>query len=136
MKTFFLQFFTWWNGQTMGTRFHTWRHGERVGEDELGNVYYRSKGGKRDAALGHERRWVVYNGVAEASSVPAGWNGWLHHTVDVPPSEESYHGKEWQKAHLPNMTGTARAYRPKGSAVNTSAHPKSEGAYQAWKPNG
>ena len=26
MKTFLLQFFTWWNGQTLGTRFHTWRH--------------------------------------------------------------------------------------------------------------
>jgi hypothetical protein len=72
MKTFLLQFFTWWNGQTLGTRFGTWRHGEKVGEDEFGNVYYRSRGGKADAALGHERRWVIYNGLAEASSVPAG----------------------------------------------------------------
>ncbi|RUV54669.1 NADH:ubiquinone oxidoreductase subunit NDUFA12, partial [Mesorhizobium sp. M5C.F.Ca.IN.020.29.1.1] len=23
MKTFLLQFFTWWNSQTLGTRFHT-----------------------------------------------------------------------------------------------------------------
>ena len=40
MKNFLLQVFTWWNGQTLGTRFHTWRHGKRVGEDEAGNVYY------------------------------------------------------------------------------------------------
>ena len=36
-----VQFFTWWNEQTLGTRLHTWRHGERVGEDQFGNVYYR-----------------------------------------------------------------------------------------------
>lgn len=134
MKTFFLQFFTWWNGQTLGTRFNTWRNGERVGADEFGNVYYRSRGRKADAALGHERRWVIYNGLAEASSVPAGWNGWLHHTVDVAPSEESYVAREWQQPHQENKTGTAEAYRPKGSAVNASAHPKSDGAYEAWTP--
>ncbi|NDA47609.1 MAG: NADH:ubiquinone oxidoreductase subunit NDUFA12, partial [Alphaproteobacteria bacterium] len=38
-----LQFFTWWNGQSLNTRFHTWRHGECVGQDEHGNLYYRSK---------------------------------------------------------------------------------------------
>ena len=32
MKSFLLQFFTWWHGQTLNTRFHTWRKGERVGE--------------------------------------------------------------------------------------------------------
>ena len=39
MKTFLLQALTWWSGQTLGTRFYTWRFGERVGEDEFGNVY-------------------------------------------------------------------------------------------------
>jgi NADH:ubiquinone oxidoreductase subunit len=136
MKTFLLQFFTWWNGQTIGTRFMTWRRGEKVGQDEFGNVYYRSIGGKIDPALGHERRWVIYNGLAEASSVPPGWNGWLHHTVDVAPSQESYTPREWQQDHVPNMTGTPQAYRPAGSAVNTSAHPKSAGAYKAWTPGG
>ncbi|MGO4841289.1 NADH:ubiquinone oxidoreductase subunit NDUFA12, partial [Rhizobiaceae sp. 2RAB30] len=27
MKKFLLQFFTWWNSETLNTRFHTWRHG-------------------------------------------------------------------------------------------------------------
>ena len=40
MKQFLLKFFTWWNSQTFGTQFHTWRYGKRVGEDEFGNVYY------------------------------------------------------------------------------------------------
>ena len=33
MKKFLLQFFTWWNGETLGTRLHTWRFGKSVGED-------------------------------------------------------------------------------------------------------
>ncbi len=70
MKTFILRFFTWWNGATLGTQLWTWRHGELVGEDELGNCYYRTKGGKIDPALGFERRWVIYNGIVEASTVP------------------------------------------------------------------
>ena len=47
-------------------------YGERVGEDEFGNRYYRTKGGKIDPALGFERRWVIYNGYAEASKIGAG----------------------------------------------------------------
>ena len=37
MKQFLTQFFTWWNGETLGTRFHTWRFGKPVGQDEFGN---------------------------------------------------------------------------------------------------
>ena len=44
MKKFLLQFFTWWNGATLYTRFHTWRHGAEVGTDEFGNTYYRAQG--------------------------------------------------------------------------------------------
>ncbi len=65
MKTL-LQIFTWWNGSTIGTRFHTWRFGKRVGEDQFGNVYYE---GGRDSE-GRTRRWVSYNGYAEASAIP------------------------------------------------------------------
>src|SRR5271156_5606426 len=57
MKQFFLKAFTWWNGQTFGTQLWTWRFGERVGQDEQGNTYYRTRGGKIDPSLGFERRW-------------------------------------------------------------------------------
>src|SRR4051812_46192516 len=57
MKLFFLKIFTWWNGQTFGTQLWTWRFGELVGEDEQGNRYYRTKGGRVDPSLGFERRW-------------------------------------------------------------------------------
>ncbi|CAM5201498.1 hypothetical protein BTHI11S_02856 [Bosea thiooxidans] len=132
MKDWLLQIFTWWNGQTIGTRFHTWRFGEKVGEDEFGNVYYRTKGGVKDKALGFQRRWVIYKGEAEASKVPPGWNGWLHHTVDVAPSEENYQPREWQQPHQQNWTGTALAYRPQGSTLAEGERPAATGDYQAW----
>ena len=35
----FSEIFIWWQGQTMGTRFYTWRKGKLVGEDDQGNRY-------------------------------------------------------------------------------------------------
>ncbi len=126
--------FTWWNGQTVGTALFTARHGERVGTDEYGNVYYRSAGGRIDPALGFERRWVIYNGYSEGSNVPTGWYGWLHHTSDVPPPDERYVAKEWQKPHRKNMTGTPEAWRPPGSTLRANARPPATGDYEAWSP--
>lgn len=134
MKTFFLQFFTWWSGQTLGTRFHTWRHGELVGEDQFGNLYYRTRGGVVDPAIGIVRRWVVYAGATEATNVPPGWHAWLRHTADVPPSKENYVPREWQKEHRPNMTGTPYAYRPKGSIMSQAPRQPATGDYEPWTP--
>ena len=129
LKTLIVQIFTWWNGQTLGTRFWTWRKGERVGQDEFGNTYYRA----RNTPLG-ERRWVIYNGVAEASAIPGGWHGWMHHTTDISPADESYAEKEWQKPHRPNPTGTAQAYRPPGSVLTPGRREAPAGDYEAWTP--
>lgn len=134
MKDFLLRVFTWWNGATFGTLRTTRLHGELVGEDQYGNRYYRTRDGKKDPALGIERRWVIYNGYAEASNVPPGWNGWLHHTVDVPPSKEEYVAKEWELPHQPNLTGTPAAYRPRGSTLSTGHRPSATGDYEAWVP--
>jgi NADH:ubiquinone oxidoreductase subunit len=134
MKQFFLKLFTWWNGQTFGTQFWTWRFGELVGEDEQGNRYFRTRGGVIDPTLGFERRWVIYNGVAEASRIPPGWYGWMHHKVDTPPTAEAYAPREWEKAHLPNLTGTPAAYRPSGSTLASGKRPKATGDYQPWTP--
>jgi NADH:ubiquinone oxidoreductase subunit len=137
MKLFLLRFFTWWNGATLNTLLHTHRHGELVGHDEFGNTYYRTRGGKIDPALGFERRWVIYNGVSEASMTPPGWNGWLHQTVDTPPTEEEpYHPREWESAHRGNPTGTPAAMRPKGSTLRRGRRQASGGDYQAWTPGG
>lgn len=126
MKTLLLQIFTWWNGQTLGTRFFTWRAGELVGEDSFGNRYYRQRGG--------DRRWVIYNGDAEASRIPPGWHGWMHYKTDVPPTEDRYSAHEWEKPHVPNLTGTAAAYRPRGSILTPQSRPEVTGDYDAWSP--
>ena len=134
MKQFLLKFFTWWNGQTFGTQLWTWRFGELVGLDEQGNRYYRTKGRKIDPTLGFERRWVVYNGIAEASTVPPSWHGWLHHTVDVPPTQDKVQPRPWWRPHRPNLTGTPGAHRPTGSTLAQGRRPRATGDYKAWTP--
>ncbi len=66
--------------------------------------------------------------------MPPSWHGWLHHTVDTPPTEESYKPHDWQKPHRPNLTGTPGAYRPPGSTLALGRRPKATGDYKAWAP--
>jgi NADH:ubiquinone oxidoreductase subunit len=77
---------------------------------------------------------VIYPGYAEPSTVPPSWHGWLHHTVDVPPTQESYTPREWQKPHRANLTGTPGAYRPPGSTLAQGRRPSATGDYDAWAP--
>ena len=135
MKQFWLQFFTWWNGETLGTRFYTWRFGKPVGQDELGNRYYRAEGPLIDRSVGTERRWVIYNGVADASKVPPGWRAWLAHNASLPPSEETYIPREWEKPHLPNMTGTPQAYHPPGSQLGTGQRSRRDRRLRPLEPD-
>jgi NADH:ubiquinone oxidoreductase subunit len=134
MKNFLLRTFTWWNSQTFGTQLWTWRYGEFVGDDEFGNRYYRTRGGKIDPTLGFERRWVIYSDYAEASTVPASWHGWLHHTVDVPPTEIAGEPRPWEKPHRPNLTGTPLAFRPSGSVLGEGRRPPATVDYKPWTP--
>lgn len=130
MKTFVLQLFTWWNGTTLGTRFYTWLKGEFVGEDEFGNRYYRAP--SAIPASIRERRWVIYSGYAEASAIPSGWHGWMHHRTDAPPG--AYTPREWQKPHQPNLTGTPFAYRPPGSIATPMPASAAKPDYEPWRP--
>lgn len=123
--TLIKQSLTWWNGQTLGTRLHTWRVGEEVGVDEFGNRYYQSNGG--------QRRWVIYEGEADASRVPPEWHGWLHHMWHEPPSRAPVPNKPWEKPHVPNLTGTPEAYAPTGSIRRVRPEPRSD--YEAWTPD-
>jgi len=129
---FLKQFFTWWNGQSLNTRFYTWRKGGFVGQDELGNRYYKAKSAVPDSIP--ERRWVIYKGYSEASQVGPGWHGWLHHRTDVAPTQENYVPRDWQKPHVENLTGTVGAYHPPGSIAVGGKPLKAAADYQAWKP--
>ena len=121
---FLLRFLTWWNYSTLNTAFFTWRNGVKAGEDEQGNIYYRT----RD----NSKRWVIYNGEMEASRVSPDWHGWLHHTWDEPPSEKPLRRRDWEKPHQENLTGTPLAYAPPGSIRRKRPEEKSD--YEAWQP--
>ena len=122
--TTILRALTWWNGQTLNTQIYTWRKGVKVGEDEQGNIYYKSRTG--------DRRWVIFNGEIEASRISPDWHGWLHKTWDEPPTEKPLVHKDWEQPHQDNLTGSAQAYAPAGSLRH--AKPADRRDYEAWKP--
>ena len=115
----------------LGTWLFTKMRGELVGTDAEGNRYFQDK---RIIAGRRRKRWVMYNGEAEASRVPPDWHGWLHHTNDTIPPKGGQPRKDWQKDHVRNLSGTDLAYRPPGSTlVNSVDKPKP--AYEAWRPS-
>ncbi|MBB4632496.1 NADH:ubiquinone oxidoreductase subunit NDUFA12 [Sphingosinicella soli] len=126
----FKSIFTWWDGPTWGTRYVTRFHGEEVGHDAEGNRYFR-KAGK--PGKGIERRWVIYDGLNEASRVPPEWHGWLHKSTDVLPSE-SQPRKTWETPHHANLTGTAAAWQRPGTLANAAPRARATGDYEAWSP--
>ena len=115
---------TWWDGQTLNTQLHTWRKGVKVGEDSQGNRFFVNRN--------KTRRWVIYNGEAEASRVDPDWHGWLHGTWDEAPTQKPLTHKAWEKPHQENLTGTVAAYAPQGSIRRNTPAPKSD--YEAWSP--
>jgi NADH:ubiquinone oxidoreductase subunit len=118
---------------SLGTRLFTWLHGEFISTDAYGNRYFRAKGGRRRSD-GKERRWVVYAGEPDGSKVPPEWNAWLHHTTAVPPTDGGSPKAPWQTAHVPNLTGTAQAYRPPGHVAMGGQRAAATGDYEPWRP--
>ncbi|KAA5801732.1 NADH:ubiquinone oxidoreductase subunit NDUFA12 [Alkalicaulis satelles] len=127
--------FTWWNGASAGAAWTIWRSGKLVGEDQFGNRYYTERKGATGAD-DKPRRWVVYNGYADASRVPSDWHGWLHHTFEAPPTEAPLPRREWELDHAPNLTGTLNAYRPAGSLAfgGERRRQATPADYEPWEP--
>lgn len=123
-------FYEW--SQSAFLKWKTARHGERVGEDRMGNLYYRDR---RTVGSKRERRWVVFKGESEASLVPPEWHAWLHHQVKAIPDETSRFRQPWQKEHVPNMTGTPEAYRPPGHLLEGGKRDRATGDYEPWTPS-
>ena len=115
---------SWWNSATLNTQFFTWRKGVKVGEDSQGNAFFKT----RDDS----KRWVIFNGEAEASRVDPEWHGWLHRTWDEPPTDKPLPHKSWEKPHQKNLTGTALAYAPAGSLCRQDPVERTD--YEAWSP--
>lgn len=127
--------FTWWNGATLGTLWNVGVNGRLVGKDEDGNRYFEARTNK-NSYDGRKRRWVLFNGYAEASKVSPDWHGWLHHTFNEPPTDAPLRRAKFEQDHLPNLTGTPYAWRPKGSLARGGERAPATGDYEAWKPEG
>ena len=86
------EIFTWWNGQTFGTRIWTIFSGQLIATDENQNRFYSNKN--------DTRRWVIYFGEVEATKVSPEWNNWLRYTSEEAPSD-LINKFNWQKKIKP-----------------------------------
>ncbi|QIL02970.1 NADH:ubiquinone oxidoreductase subunit NDUFA12 [Sphingomonas sinipercae] len=124
---FWSRTFTWWNGATWGTKLFTWRHGDEVGRDDAGNVYYQHS--KHPG-----RRWVIYDGANDGSRVPPQWQAWLKGTIEALPEQALPPKRAFERAPVPNATGTMAAFRPDGALGSGKIRPASTGDYKPWIP--
>ena len=124
---FWSRTFTWWNGATWGTGLWTRLHGEEVGRDADGSLYYQDK-------KNPGRRWVIYNGNNDGSRIPPEWQLWLRGTIDDLPSKALPPVRKFQQKPTGNLTGTMAAFRPDGSLGNGKVRPASTGDYEPWIP--
>jgi NADH:ubiquinone oxidoreductase subunit len=113
-----------------GLVLHTLRAGRHVGVDECGNQYYEER---RPVSPKHNRRWVVYPGVADASTIGPEWHSWLHYTTAAPLPETNR--LPWQKPHQANLTGTQDGYRPAGHDYEGGNRARAAADYEAWTPD-
>ncbi len=118
----FKQIFTWWNGQTLGTKIWSYFNGTLVGLDDEGNKYYRNKD--------DTKRWVIYSGIIESTLVSPEWNNWLRYTSLTEPIENKKYN--WQKEHTPNLTGTPDAFDPKANRKIEQNSKRDD--YKRWSP--
>ena len=124
LKSLFLETFTWWNNQTIGSRIYTFLKGKKVGIDEKCNKFYVHR-------KNNKKRWIIYNGLMDASKVPALWHDWLHYRTNEIPNE-SDKNLNWYKMHKENTTGTEEAYSPDLSKNNEPKILKKN--YEPWNP--
>ena len=111
----------------IATIIYTFLYGTLVGSDSNGNRYYQHRTLKQDGKL---KRWVIYAGDHEPTSIPPTWHGWMHYMTDIIPDERY----SWQKDPEVNMTGTDKAYYPTKHVFNNQ-FPSESAPYEAWCPD-
>ncbi len=114
--------FTWWNQKTFGTMIYTFLFGKFVGKDEFDNKYYEN--------LKLKKRWVIYKSEIDASKIPVSWYLWMHNSDQSPP-KVNFKKYPWEKEHVENLTGTSKAYKPKGSLSRKEIRVNKK--YESWK---
>ena len=113
--------FIWWRGYTIGTSIFTYFNGVHVGTDAVGNRYFQSSNGVR--------RWVLYSGESDATSMPPPWHAWIHKITNDIPGEVALSLEKKSILYRRNMTGTSGAYHP--NQANDAGEFQE---YSAWKP--
>jgi len=113
-----------------GLFLYTLRRGTPVGRDALGNAYFERAAREK---TGRSRRWVVYAGAPDASTVAPEWHAWLHHLTDQPLPATA--AKSWQRPHQPNRTGTPASYRPAGHDYQGGKSARASADYESWTPD-
>lgn len=132
LKNIFLLLTTWWNGKTLSLMLFTRRHGTLIGADQFGNQYYQHASSKDIL----HKRWVVYNGYADASRIPPSWKAWLYDEACDPPDNSPDTRKPWIMPYEENLTGTPEAYKPKGSQFSrVSKQGSASKHYTPWTGN-
>jgi NADH:ubiquinone oxidoreductase subunit len=107
--------------------------GELTHVDEYGNHYYQTK--KQDT-LGRHKRYCIYRGISEASKIPAAMHLWMHHQTENPVNKNKKYF--WQKAHIPNLTGTQYSFTPRKKSIafeEKNASKQTPKHYTPWNPN-
>ena len=119
--------FTWWNGNTVGTKLYTNLNGKKVGEDYFGNYYYESRDKKN--------RWCIYSYQSDASKISPEWNSWLRFITNSCPTNKAT-TYEWQKPFTGNLTGLVNAYKPPIVIAEDTNKELNiyQSDYKAWKP--
>lgn len=102
-----------------------------VGEDTLKNRFF------EDKTLTYGRhRWVEYvdGSTPDSLKITPDWHAWLHHNIDVPPSQQPLPEPTYKKEASGNPTGTADAYVPPHHRLNSKFHGGAGEKYESWKP--
>ncbi len=118
-----------WQGKmNIISKLRIWFTSDYVGQDEFDHTYYMSR--TKDY-LGRRKRYVIYNGIVEASKVPPMWHAWLHHLTNDVPLRGKGSNYGWQSGFIPNLTGTKLAYLPNGAK---GARDRVLADYKRWTP--
>ena len=106
----------------LGIIIYTFLFGKFVGKDEFDNKYYEN--------LKLKKRWVIYKSEIDASKIPVSWYLWMHNSDQSPP-KVNFKKYPWEKEHVENLTGTSKAYKPKGSLSRKEIRVNKK--YESWK---
>ena len=108
------------------TKLYSIFFGKKVGVDAFGNSYFTSK--KNDL-----KRWVLYKKQVDPTAISVEWQLWLNSNAENTPAK-SNNDFAWQKARLPNQTGSDKAYHPRSRKYDEGSKKEKSIDNKIWRP--